>query len=99
MIPIIIKNHQKSLEKIAKANDISYLALFGSHARNEQKSNSDVDLLIEFSQEKSLFDLVSIEQKMQDKTGKKIDLQTINSISKYIKPYIKKDLTTIYDHR
>ena len=95
----LIQKHQKTIEKIAKANHISYLALFGSHARGEEKSDSDVDLLIEFKKRKSLFDLVGIEQEMQDKTGEKIDLQTINSISKYIKPYIEKDLTTIYDQR
>jgi len=99
MIPAVIKTHQKTLEEIAKANDISYLAVFGSHARGEENLDSDIDLLIEFNKRKSLFDLVGIEQEMQDETGQKIDLQTINSISKYIKPYIKKDLTTIYDQR
>ena len=99
MIPAVIKTHQKTLEEIAKANDISYLAVFGSHARGEENLDSDIDLLIEFNKRKSLFDLVGIEQEMQDETGQKNDLQTINSISKYIKPYIKKDLTTIYDQR
>jgi len=94
-----LAKHQKTIEKIAKKNHISYLALFGSHARGDQKKDSDIDLLIKFSKRKSLFDLVGIEQEMKDKTGKKIDLQTQGSISKYIKPYIQNNLITIYDQR
>lgn len=89
--------HQKDVERIAKKNHISYLALFGSHARGEQKPNSDLDLLINFSKPVDFFELYDIEQQLSKIFGKKIDLVTTKGLSKHIKPYIQKDLTPIYE--
>ena len=97
MIPNIIKTHQKTLEEIAKANDISYLALFGSYARGDQKKNSDIDLLVNFKNPVDFFELYDIEQKFSSILGRKIDLVTTNGLSKYVKPYIVDDLKIIYE--
>ncbi|MBU1085151.1 MAG: nucleotidyltransferase family protein [Candidatus Beckwithbacteria bacterium] len=97
MIPTLIKTHQKSLEEIAKANDISYLALFGSHARGEQVKDSDVDFLVDFEKPIDFFELYDIEQNFSNLLGRKIDLVTIKGLSKHIKPYIQNDLKVIYE--
>jgi len=99
MIPMFIKSHQKSLEKIAINNHISYLALFGSHARGEQKADSDLDLLINFKTPVDFFELYDIEQKLAKLLDKKIDLVTTKGLNKYIKPYIQNDLQVIYESR
>jgi len=39
-----LAKYQKKIAQVAKANHVSYLALFGSYARGEQKKNSDDDL-------------------------------------------------------
>lgn len=99
MIPMFIKSHQKSLNEIAKSNHISYLALFGSHARGEQKADSDLDLLINFKTPVDFFELYDIEQKLTKLLNKKIDLVTTKGLNKYIKPYIQDDLQIIYESR
>ena len=89
--------YQKAINKIAKANHISYLALFGSYARGEQTKKSDVDLLVEFNKPVGLIHLIHTEHELEDTIGKKVDLITKAGLSKYIKPYIQDDLTTIYE--
>ena len=92
-----LAKHQKIIAKLAKENHISYLALFGSHARGEQKKDSDIDLLVEFSKPIGLLHLIHTEHQLEDALGKKVDLITKNGLSKYIKPYIQDDLLTIYE--
>jgi len=89
--------HQEDIKKIAKKNNISYLALFGSHARGDQKKDSDIDLLVEFSKPVGLIHLINTEHQFEDILNKKIDLITKNGLSKHIKPYIENDLITIYE--
>lgn len=66
-------------------------SLFGSYARGEETNTSDIDILIEFAEGKSLLDLVDLEFKLEDALGKKVDLVTYKSVSPYIKEYIQKD--------
>ena len=99
MLPNFIKNRRKSLGEIARENQISYLALLGSHARGEQKTDSDLDLLINFKKPVDFFELYDIEQKLAKLLNKKIDLVTIKGLSRHIKPYVQNDLQVIYESR
>jgi hypothetical protein len=94
----LIQQHQKEIEKICREEGISYLALFGSHARGDEQPNSDIDLMIDFHPDhrKSLFGLIDVEDKFQNLFGKKIDLVTKNGVNKYFKPYIEADLIPLY---
>lgn len=48
--------------------------LFGSVARGEETSTSDVDVLIEFEQGSSLFDLMHIEEELAALLGVSVDV-------------------------
>lgn len=75
------------------------IGLFGSVARGEERPDSDIDVLVEFNEIKSLFEMVGIELDLADILGKKIDLVTEGSLSPYIKDKVMKDLVVIYDER
>lgn len=93
---MIIKD--KKLQEIAKIvipilkkNGVKKAGIFGSYARGEAKKRSDVDLLIQFKERKSYFDLISLEEELYKKLKKKVDLITYKSIHPYLKNYILKD--------
>ena len=74
-----------------------YIGIFGSYSRNEDKANSDLDLLVKFKNSISLLQLIKIENELSDKTGIKIDLVTEGALkNETIKKSIQDDLNVIY---
>lgn len=71
------------------------LGVFGSHARNEEGPNSDVDLLVEFSRPISLLDLVGLEQTLSELLKKKVEMVTTKALSDRIRQSVMKDLRTL----
>lgn len=87
------------LKEVCNKNNIIYLGLFGSTARGENNQDSDIDLLVEFSKTKSLFELVDIQTSLEQIFPKRIDMVLKNNIKKRIKPYIFNDLIPLYEER
>lgn len=73
------------------------VGIFGSYARNEQKKESDLDLLVHFSKSISLFDLVGLEIELSEKLGIKVDLVTERAVHPKLKSYINQDLKVILE--
>jgi predicted nucleotidyltransferase len=72
------------------------LRVFGSVARNEATSESDIDLLVTFSKPISLLQLVCLEQELSSVLGRKVDLLTTKSMSPYLRARIIKEARPIY---
>lgn len=91
-----IKEIKDKMQPIAKNNDIAYVAVFGSVARGEDKPESDLDLLVRFSQPKSLLDFVALNDRLNKIFGRQVDLVTERALHPIIKQNIQKELVTIY---
>lgn len=72
------------------------IAIFGSYARGEAGPDSDIDILVEFKERKSLLDLVRIERRISEELGITVDLLTEKSISPYLVDRIKQEMEIIY---
>lgn len=73
------------------------IGVFGSYARNENTSISDIDIIVRFKSTLSLLQLVHVENLMSQKLGIKVDLVTEGAIkNKNLKESIQKDLQIIY---
>jgi hypothetical protein len=84
---------------VCRANAVASVGVFGSMARDESTPQSDVDLLVEFCERKSLLDLVRLERELSATLGRKVDLLTKNSISPYLREKILGEVQTIYAAR
>lgn len=80
---------------ILKEAGVTKSALFGSYVRGEEVNDSDIDMLVELPQEKSLLDLVRLQRKLQETLGKEVDLLTYNGVNPLLKNYIQKDQLAI----
>jgi predicted nucleotidyltransferase len=87
----------KNVVSILERYGAKKIAIFGSYARDEAKPESDIDILVDFSERKSLLDLVGIEQELSDVLGLKADLVTEKSISPYLIDKIKREMEVIYE--
>ena len=82
--------------KTLKPYNPKRIGLFGSVARNEETSTSDIDILYSFNSPISLFGLVDIQNTLQNKLHKKIDLVSQNAVHPLLKESIFNDLKIIY---
>lgn len=73
---------------------IDSIGLFGSFARNENRINSDIDILIDFKTGKETFDNLMLASDLFEEIFKneKVEIVTKKSLSQYIKPYILKEV-------
>ncbi len=83
------------IKKILKDYNITKAVLFGSFARGEEKKGSDIDIIIQPPKQFTLFDMVEVKERLERALNKKVDIITFNSINKFIKPYIEKDMKVI----
>ena len=88
---------ERTLQELCRRNDVSKLSVFGSFVRGQDRSDSDIDLLVEFSKPKGLFDLVALELQLSELLGRKVDLLTEQSVSPYLRDSIRRDLRVVFD--
>lgn len=67
----ILRRH---LPALAKSYQVKSLGLFGSHVRDQQRVDSDLDILVEFYQPPGLFKFVRLENYLSDLLGVRVDL-------------------------
>ena len=87
------------LEKIAQAlkeRGATKVAIFGSYAKGEERPESDIDVIVEFLERKSLLELVKIERELYEELGIKVDLLTEKSISPYLVDVVRRQMEVIY---
>jgi hypothetical protein len=53
---------------------VKRIGLFGSYARQEQRPDSDIDLLVDFSEDADLFDLVELKYFLEEKLHNPVDI-------------------------
>ena len=72
---------------ILRQYGIEKAALFGSYARGDQKDDSDIDILIEYSPgvRKSLLIRARIINELKNALQKDVDVVTENSLSQFFK--------------
>jgi predicted nucleotidyltransferase len=65
---------KNQLPFLRKRYSVNSLGVFGSFVKGQQKSRSDVDLLVTFSETPGLFKFIEMENYLSDLLGKKVDL-------------------------
>ena len=89
-----LKNHKQMLNE---KYGINKLGLYGSYARDEATSSSDVDIFYDTNDKFSIgiLEFSSLIQKMEDDLKTKVDLVSLESMNPIIKYYAKQDFTYV----
>jgi hypothetical protein len=85
----LIKKLKEQKPVLAKKFAVRTLGLFGSFARNEQKSSSDIDLIVDFDKPIGI-DFVVLADEFEKYLDFKVDLVSKNAIkARYLKEFEK----------
>lgn len=95
-----VQNKKELIERILASGEqirsygVKQLGIFGSFVRDEVKESSDVDFFIDFVglEYKTLKNFIGLADMLEELTGRKIEIVTPQSLSKYIGPYILKEV-------
>ncbi len=86
-----LKERKKELEEKYK---VKRIGVFGSFSRGEEKEDSDIDILVEFTEPVGFFLFIDLENYLSSLLGEKVDLVTKNALKPVVKEKIISD--TIY---
>ena len=78
-------NQLKAMQTVlTEKYHVASLGIFGSYIRHEQKSNSDLDILVTFSETPSLFEFVELQYEISDGLGIDVDLVPKDGLKPHI---------------
>ena len=81
----------KGLQPALSAAGVSVLYVFGSVARGEASSRSDVDLAVEFNRPIGLFEYAGLKRQLEDTLGCRVDLVMPSGLRSEVRDRIMKD--------
>jgi predicted nucleotidyltransferase len=85
----IIKTLNEHKEELKNKYKIKEIKIFGSYAKGKQKETSDIDLIVDFEDYPTFIEFLRIQEELENLLGVKVDLLTEESISPFVKPFIK----------
>lgn len=91
----------KHKDELRQKYSVKEIGIFGSYIRDEQRETSDVDILIEFSEEAriTLLDFIHIENYLTDLLGVKVDLGEKSTLKPRIGKNILKEVSYLWKEK
>ncbi|MEI6786623.1 MAG: nucleotidyltransferase family protein [Verrucomicrobiota bacterium] len=86
-----LQSKRAEILRLADRHGASEVRIFGSVARGEAGSDSDVDFLVKLAPERSLLDHVALWQELEDLLGRKVDLVSEKALHWLIRDQILKE--------
>lgn len=93
----LLLNQLNTHNKEIRSFGVKSLGLFGSFVTDTANVNSDIDLLVEFIPGAKNFDnFIELSFYLEDLLGRKVELLTPQSLSRYIGPHILKQVENVF---
>lgn len=93
---IAVRDNIGSIRAIVARHSLKNARIFGSTARGQDSETSDVDVLVEPTDQTSLMDLARLKIELQDLLGVKVDIATPDALTDEIAEAIGPDLIPLY---
>jgi predicted nucleotidyltransferase len=90
-----IEGKRDEILRIAARHGARNVRVFGSVARGQDRPDSDIDLLVDMDDDRSLLDLVGLSQDLEDLLRRKVDVLTDASIHPALRPRIAAEVRAL----
>lgn len=88
----LLRAHKSTL---AERFGVTYLALFGSFARDQAGGDSDVDILVRFDAPPGWRRYFGAQSYLEDLLGRPVDMATSRELRAEIRPYVERELIDV----
>ncbi len=78
-----------AVKRAAARHGASNVRVFGSVVRGEETPESDVDLLIDLSDDRGAADYLALAEELEALLGRRVDLVIDRSLSPHFRPFIE----------
>ncbi len=95
MIEEIRKIVAEDKDEIRKQFKAEIKAIFGSYARGDNNADSDLDLLVDLEHGADLFDLVGLQQFLEDRLGCKVDVVSKRALREEIRSTVLNEMISL----
>jgi predicted nucleotidyltransferase len=93
---LTIKQIKERIKPVMERHGVKNVYLFGSYARGEANSNSDVDIYCDRGDVDALFKAVAFNDELEKALGKKVDVVTIGSrMHDFFRQQLEEDMIKI----
>lgn len=83
-----LRQHRQEILEIAARHGARNVRVFGSAVRGSEGASSDIDLLVDMEEGRTLYDLVALQQDLEQLLHRRTDVLTPNALSPYLKDRI-----------
>ena len=99
MNPERINITEEQIADFCQRNHIRKFAFYGSVLRDDFRSDSDIDVLVEFEPDQpiGLMEVVGMERRLSELMGRKVDLRTPKELSRYFRDKVISEAETLYE--
>ena len=87
----LLKARREEILRIADKYGAYNLRIFGSVARGEAGTDSDIDILVELEPERSILDLGGLLYDLQQLLGVEVDIVTVNGLRSRIRERVLRE--------
>jgi predicted nucleotidyltransferase len=91
----LIETLRQQLPLLTERYQVESLGVFGSYVRHEQRSGSDLDVLVTFREPPGLLRFIELENYLSDTLGVKIDLVMKDGLKPRIGQQILKEVVVV----
>ena len=93
---LTIKQIKERIKPVMERHGVKDVYLFGSYARGEATSSSDVDIYCDSGDVDTLFKEVAFNEELEEALGKKVDVVTIGShMHEFFRQQLEEDMIKI----
>lgn len=81
----ILRDKKEAILRLAAQYGVERMRIFGSMARGQATTGSDIDFLVAFKRGRTLLDLIGFKQDLESLLGRKVDVVSEGGVSPYLR--------------
>jgi hypothetical protein len=90
-----LRGKRDNILRVAARRGAFHVRVFGSVARGEAGHESDIDFLVDFRDDATLWDVVGLWQDLSDLFECDVDVVTEKTLKRWVRPHVLKDAVSL----